>query len=126
MQDDEYEVVLGSDDKNVYALADGKTVIALDAKIDKGLKMEGIARDMIRFIQQMRKDAGLNIKDRATIKVAIDAKNDDYAEAVKHWEGEVLKLTYCDKMLFDDDCLDCVISKQLKKGVVFGVCKSKS
>ena len=39
--------------------------------------MEGIARDVIRFIQQMRKDAGLNIKDRATIKVAIDAKNDD-------------------------------------------------
>jgi isoleucyl-tRNA synthetase len=44
--------------------ADGKTVVLLDTNVTEELKNEGIARDIIRNVQNLRKDAGLDIADR--------------------------------------------------------------
>ncbi len=49
-------------------LTDGGFVV-LDLVITPDLEREGIARDVIRTIQQSRRDAGLNITDHITLKL---------------------------------------------------------
>ncbi|WP_020387163.1 isoleucine--tRNA ligase [Kribbella catacumbae] len=53
-------------------LSDGGFVV-LDLEITPELEREGIARDVIRSVQQARRDAGLDITDRITLQLAADA-----------------------------------------------------
>ncbi|MET9491011.1 isoleucine--tRNA ligase [Nocardia sp. NPDC006630] len=50
------------------------TTIALDIDITPELAVEGIARDVIRVIQQARRDAGLDISDRITVTIATSSE----------------------------------------------------
>jgi len=49
--------------------ADGKTVVLLDKRMTPELRDEGIARDIVRNVQNLRKDAGLDIADRITLSI---------------------------------------------------------
>jgi len=49
---------------------DGKTVVLIDKRITPDLRNEGIARDIIRNVQKLRKDSGLQIEDRITLSLA--------------------------------------------------------
>ena len=59
--------------------------MALDVTVDAALKAEGIAREVVNRIQNMRKESGLNVSDRIDVdvnsseevKLAIEA-NIDY------------------------------------------------
>ena len=42
-------------------------LLALDTEINESLKSEGISRELIRRIQQLRKDTGLDISDRISV-----------------------------------------------------------
>lgn len=48
-------------------LADRGTFLLLDARITPELAKEGMAREVIRHVQQSRKDAGLNMEDRIAL-----------------------------------------------------------
>ena len=65
--------------------ADGLTV-ALDTKLTPELINEGLAREFVNRVQNMRKDAGLSVTDR--IRVAFDSA-DRIAEAVLHMAGHI-------------------------------------
>jgi isoleucyl-tRNA synthetase/broad specificity phosphatase PhoE len=45
-------------------------VVALDTTITEDLKLEGYARDLIRLIQDMRKEADYQVTDRITLSIA--------------------------------------------------------
>ena len=45
-------------------------VVALDTTITEGLKLEGYARDIIRLIQDMRKEADYQVTDRITLSIS--------------------------------------------------------
>jgi len=49
---------------NVKTLTFGATDVVLDTRITEELRLEGIARDIVRTIQQLRKDSGFQIEDR--------------------------------------------------------------
>jgi len=51
----------------------------VDKEITSELKAEGIARDLIRFVQNARKNAGFNVEDR--IKLKITSENSEITEA---------------------------------------------
>jgi isoleucyl-tRNA synthetase len=70
----EYELELTSpgDDVAVSFLASGGFVL-LDTTVSPELAREGIARDCIRWIQQERKNAGLDVSDRIALVVGADA-----------------------------------------------------
>jgi isoleucyl-tRNA synthetase len=55
------------------AAEDGGLVVALDLEITPELKREGLARDMVRNIQELRKTVGLDISDRIAITYHTDA-----------------------------------------------------
>jgi isoleucyl-tRNA synthetase len=54
------------------AVVDGTTVVLVDKRLTASLKQEGIARDIVRNVQNLRKDAGYNIEDRIQLSVQCD------------------------------------------------------
>lgn len=53
---------------------------ALDLIITPKLKSEGVSREIIRYIQNARKNAGLNVDDR--IKLCLDSDNGDIKQSI--------------------------------------------
>ena len=54
-------------------LADGRTQVSLDVRITEALACEGTAREMVRHIQELRKNSGLEIEDRIRLRVETDS-----------------------------------------------------
>jgi len=67
--------------------ADKYLTVALDTTITPGLRAEGLAREIVRRVQAMRKDAGFNIEDRI---VTYYQANDDLAQVFHTW-GEYIQ-----------------------------------
>ncbi|MFH0852756.1 MAG: DUF5915 domain-containing protein, partial [bacterium] len=65
--------------------------IKLDKKITKELKEEGLIRELIRQIQEMRKQAGLTRKDRIDLK--LETRNLKLEAAFKNWADFIYKET---------------------------------
>jgi len=61
-------------------LNDGALTVALDVNVTEELRQEGIAREFVNRIQNLRKDIGLEVTDK--IKVTIQA-HQAFNEAVK-------------------------------------------
>lgn len=55
-------------------LADRATQVLLDTRISPALKAEGMARDVVRIVQDARKEAGLDVADKITLH--LDATGD--------------------------------------------------
>ena len=69
----EYELVpeLARDDIAVEFLTTGGFVL-LDTEVTEELEREGLARDVIRVVQQARKDQGLDVSDRIVLELTGD------------------------------------------------------
>jgi len=50
-------------------LAGGRGVVVLDCELTPELVAEGTARDLVRLVQQARRDAGLEVSDRIELSV---------------------------------------------------------
>ena len=48
---------------------EGTLTVALDLTITEDLRLEGVARELIRSIQTLRKDSGFDITDRISVTV---------------------------------------------------------
>ncbi|MGO9481465.1 MAG: isoleucine--tRNA ligase [Candidatus Kryptoniota bacterium] len=59
--------------------SDGNLTVALDTELDEDLKREGIAREFVNRIQNIRKNAGFEVTDR--IFIFTDC-SDDFADAI--------------------------------------------
>ncbi|MEU7872701.1 isoleucine--tRNA ligase [Dactylosporangium sp. NPDC049140] len=82
LQEGEYDLKLVAADPTQSApLPGGEGVVVLDSTVTPELAAEGVARDLVRVIQQARRDAGLDVSDRivvvvdgpATVASALDA-----------------------------------------------------
>jgi isoleucyl-tRNA synthetase len=69
------------------ALPDGTGLISLDTTLTPELAAEGTARDVVRAVQQARRDAGLAVSDRIHLVIGADKATADavaaHAEFVK-------------------------------------------
>ena len=67
------DVEISSQDIEGWLVASsGSLTVALDVTINEELRKEGIAREMINRIQNMRKDSGFEVTDRIDIKILKD------------------------------------------------------
>jgi isoleucyl-tRNA synthetase len=101
---DGQSVTLGPDDVIVtqtpragWAVAtDAGETVALEVTITAGLRREGLAREVIRLIQDARKNDGLDVADRIAVRWA--TADADLAEALTEHSalisGEVLAVTF--------------------------------
>lgn len=71
------DITLGADEATViYRGKEGQdiaaehgVVLGLDTSVSEELKTEGLARDLIRVIQRLRKEAGLSVSDRINLSI---------------------------------------------------------
>ncbi len=69
------DVEITSEDIEGWLVAsNGDLTVALDVEIDDNLKNEGIARELINRIQNLRKDSGLEVTDKIDLQVQKDGK----------------------------------------------------
>jgi isoleucyl-tRNA synthetase len=65
------EVLISSQDIPGWSVASDQGVtVALDVNLTEELKQEGIARDLVNRIQNLRKDLGLEVQDKIKLLVA--------------------------------------------------------
>jgi isoleucyl-tRNA synthetase len=96
--EEEYELTLvgdlsSGDTTNLVGILPSGGFVILDGAVTPELEVEGAARDLIRAIQQARKDADLDVSDR--IKLSIVGDESVLAAIAKHEElikGETLAL----------------------------------
>ena len=84
----EYDLALEPADPTTTAsLRSNDTVVILDTNVTPELKAEGSARDLIRTIQQARKDADLEVTERIAVEVSWSP---DDIEAIRKHEGAIM------------------------------------
>jgi len=70
LTDGEYELKLvAADAEHSAPLPGGEGVVVLDTEVTPELAAEGLARDVIRVVQQARREAQLDVADRITLVV---------------------------------------------------------
>jgi isoleucyl-tRNA synthetase len=91
LEEGEYEVEFTSDNEDlaVQFLGAGGFVL-LDTTVTSDLAQEGLARDVIRWVQQERKNAGLDVSDRIHTSVECD---DVAREAIEKHQDMISKET---------------------------------
>jgi isoleucyl-tRNA synthetase len=89
-------VAIGAGERGSTALGDGSGIVVLDLVVDDDLKREGVARDVIRLVQQARRDADLHVSDR--IRLTLGAP-DDVAAAVQTHAAMVQSETLARELL---------------------------
>jgi isoleucyl-tRNA synthetase len=72
LQPGEYQLKLVvAGDGASTSLAGGAGVVVLDIELTPELEAEGVARDLVRLVQQARRDAGLAVSDRITLVLGV-------------------------------------------------------
>jgi isoleucyl-tRNA synthetase len=73
LEEGEYELVLDVADTAVAVSFLGNAgFVVLDTVVTPELEAEGLARDVVRAVQQARKDAGLDVSDRIRLEIEGD------------------------------------------------------
>ncbi|MFN8302331.1 MAG: isoleucine--tRNA ligase [Saprospiraceae bacterium] len=86
------DLVISTEDLPGWAVAtDGEVTVALDVTVTDKLMAEGVARDLVNRIQNLRKDKNFNVTDRVDVKVerhpAVVAAVENFGDYIR---GEVL------------------------------------
>ena len=100
---------VASDDQASTGLGQHVGVVALDTTVTEELEIEGRARDLIRSIQQARRDADLDVSDRIELSVTAGPA---VAEALRVHRELVMAETLAAAVRIDetgDDGVDAVI-----------------
>jgi isoleucyl-tRNA synthetase len=95
------EVEISSQDIEGWLVANSNGItVALDISISEELHQEGIARELVNRIQNIRKDSGFEVTDK--IKVQIQ-RNGDLETAVLNNEAYIKSETLTDLLVFVDE-----------------------
>jgi isoleucyl-tRNA synthetase len=76
------DVEIATEDIPGWVVANsGNLTVALDITVTEGLREEGVARELINRIQNLRKDKGFDVTDKISVRIE---KNTDLAPAIEH------------------------------------------
>jgi isoleucyl-tRNA synthetase len=85
------DVEIASEDIPGWLVAsEGKLTVALDVNITRELKEEGIARELINRIQNIRKDSGFEVTDKIAIRIL---RHDEINSAVENFGAYICSQT---------------------------------
>ncbi|MFY1687315.1 isoleucine--tRNA ligase [Plantactinospora sp. WMMB782] len=96
----EYELKLvPADAEHSAPLPGAEGVVVLDTTVTPELAAEGLARDVVRVVQQARRDAGLDVSDRVEVRLAAGA---EVVAAVGAYRDFVAREVLADSVDFAD------------------------
>jgi isoleucyl-tRNA synthetase len=88
------EVIIQTHAAGGYAIASDRGVtVAVDTTITPALAQEGLARDVVRLIQVLRKTAGFSLDDR--VVVTYQAHDDELSAAITAFADYIMAETLC-------------------------------
>jgi isoleucyl-tRNA synthetase len=111
LQIEDQEVVIGLDDVEIISEDipgwlvenEGRLTVALDITITDELRKEGIARELVNRIQNLRKAKGFEITDRIIVKIVSDNATD---EAVADNSDYIRNQVLADEILIVNEQLE--------------------
>ena len=95
----DYALII-KDEVNVKELecrTDGEEIVELDTTLTPELKAEGEVRELMRAIQGMRKDAGLEQQDRVVLTISASTEGE---EIIKRYEDEIKRVVGAEEILY--------------------------
>lgn len=73
LEDDDFEIkLIAKDQDSITSLPSNDCLVKIDLEVTEELRQEGVARDVVRVIQQNRKEADLDISDLIDIEIFSD------------------------------------------------------
>lgn len=70
-----------AEEGSVAAVLESGAFVVLDTTVDEELEAEGYARDLVRLVQDARKEAGLHVADRIELTVVLPAARMGWVQA---------------------------------------------
>ena len=74
-------------------------ILLIDTTLTEELKTEGLAREIVRRIQSMRKELDLDVEDRITTQIKVD---DDKKKALEDWNKYIKTETRSKELVFSE------------------------
>jgi isoleucyl-tRNA synthetase len=104
---------VATDPAATAALPGGGGLVVLDTVVSPELADEGVARDLVRVVQQARKDADLDVSDRIALTLQLP---DAVDAAVRTHEAFIAGETLADTVTYDevDEGSDGVVGDGVK------------
>jgi isoleucyl-tRNA synthetase len=92
LNSDEYQITLVPKHiESARALQSNNGIVILDLNITQDLLLEGYARDIIRSVQQLRKDSALNVTDRIILNISSSSSH--IVESIKYFSALIEEQT---------------------------------
>jgi isoleucyl-tRNA synthetase len=102
LEDGEFTLILQPKDPEAgRSLPDRAGVVRVDLETDDELEREGLARDVVRLIQEKRRSEGLHISDRIRLELALPPPMAAGVEEHRGWVMEQTLATFLDVVLAD-------------------------
>ncbi|WP_181304812.1 isoleucine--tRNA ligase [Rufibacter sp. XAAS-G3-1] len=79
--------IMSEDIPGWLVASEGALTVALDITITEELRLEGMARELVNRLQNLRKDSGLDVQDK--IRVFLQGGNEEVAAAVQAFGGYI-------------------------------------
>jgi isoleucyl-tRNA synthetase len=105
--------------QNLKVINDGSLTLALDPELTPELIEEGLVRDLVRGIQNLRKDKGLDVTDRIELSLSGD---EAVRTAAEHYRDHLLSETLATSLKWEKssdstaiECGDATCAVSLKK-----------
>lgn len=94
-------IIVQRDEKEgLKVLNEGSLTVALDPVVTEELRQEGLVRDLVRGIQNLRKESGLEVTDRIALVLCAD---EDLAEAIENFEDYLKSEVLCENLELSPD-----------------------
>jgi isoleucyl-tRNA synthetase len=92
------EVLVDAKSPEGYAaLEDSGYLVAFDTTLTPALEREGLMRDLVRMVQDARKNAGLEVSDKIDLVLALEGV---WLEAAQEWEAVITEEVQADTLVY--------------------------
>lgn len=80
--------------------SEGEVTIALDTQLNNELIQEGVAREFINRIQNLRKEKQLDVQDKIILSIKESTHDDLFKQAIQHWEAHICTETQAKEIVW--------------------------
>ena len=91
------------DENNSRSLPGNMGVVVLDTNVTPDLAKEGVARDVVRLVQQARRDAGLHVSDHIELVIR---DTGEHTDAINEHKAYIAAQTLAERFIVGEDETD--------------------